>query len=148
MRNFLTFNCSKASLVMLPDKKVEGLSSAFHCRTQVAGYINNKLLWARKYARIVVRGYYRFREANSCPRAKLEGNCELRETDNVQGKLFVHISEAKSSLLSLLSFKYFLSQRISSGTKRNKTQRKTRRLFGAGLALLSEQFSQVSLSVN
>ena len=24
-----------------------------------------------------------FREANSCPRAKLEGNCELRGTDNV-----------------------------------------------------------------
>ena len=75
------------------------------------GYINNKLLWARKYARIVVRGYYLFREANSCPRAKLEGDCELRGTDNVQGQLSVHISEAKSSLLSLLSFKYFLSQR-------------------------------------
>ena len=44
-------------------------------------------------------------------RAKLEGNCELRGTDNVQGQLFVHICEAKSSLLSLLSFKYFLSQR-------------------------------------
>ena len=35
-------------------------------------YINNKLLWARKYARIVVRGYYMFWEANSCPRAKLQ----------------------------------------------------------------------------
>ena len=31
----------------------------------------------------------------------------------------MHISEAKCSLLSLLSFKYFLSQRISSGTKQN-----------------------------
>ena len=77
---------------------------------------------------MVVRGYYLFREANSCPRAKLEGNCELRGTDNVQGQLFVHISEAKSSLLSLLSFKYFLSQRIRSGTKQNKTRSKTRRL--------------------
>ena len=74
-------------------------------------WIINKLLWARKYARIVVRGYYLFREANSCPRAKLEGNCELRGTDNVQIQLFVHISEVKSSLLSLLSFKYFLLQR-------------------------------------
>ena len=74
-------------------------------------YINNKLLWARKYARIVVRGYYLFREANSCQRAKFKGNCELWGTDDVQGQLFVHISEAKSSLLSILSFKYFLSQR-------------------------------------
>ena len=69
----------------------------------------NKLLLARKYARIVVRGYYLFREANSCPRAKLEGNCELRGTDNVRGQLSVHISEAKSSLSSLLSFEYLLS---------------------------------------
>ena len=47
--------------------------------------INNKLLWARKYARIIVRGYCLFREANSL----LEGNCEpqLRGTDNVQGQL-------------------------------------------------------------
>ena len=76
---------------------------------QVGYYINNKLLLARKYARIVVRGYYLFQEANSCPRAKLEGNCELRGTDNVQGQLSVHISEAKSSLSSLLSFEYLLS---------------------------------------
>ena len=73
-------------------------------------YINDKLLWARKYARIVVRDYYLFRKANSCPRAKLEGNCEPRGTDNVQGQLFMLISKAKSGLLSLLSFKYFLSQ--------------------------------------
>ena len=33
--------------------------------------------WLRKYARIVVRGYYLFWEVNSCQRAKLEGNCEL-----------------------------------------------------------------------
>ena len=33
---------------------------------QTCSYINNKLLWVRKYARIVVRGYYLFREANSC----------------------------------------------------------------------------------
>ena len=56
-----------------------------HMIRRVGRYINNKLLWARKYARIVVRGYYLFREAKSCPRAKLEGNCELRGTDNVQG---------------------------------------------------------------
>ena len=40
---------------------------------------------AQKYARIFVRGHYLFGEANSFPRAKLEENCELRGTDNVQG---------------------------------------------------------------
>ena len=39
------------------------------------------------------------------------GNCEFRGTGNVSGQLFVHISDAKSSLLPWLSFKYFLSQR-------------------------------------
>ena len=82
---------------------------------------------------MVVRGYYLFRKANSCPRAKLEGTCELRGTDNVQGQLFLHISEAKSSLLSLLSFKYFLSQRKQRHEPKlqNKTRSKIRRLFVA-----------------
>ena len=102
--------------------------------------LNNKLLWARKYARIVVRGYYLFREANSCPRAKLEGNCELRGTDNVQGQLYVHISEAKSSLLSLLSFKYFLSQRKQRREK-NKIRSKPRWL----LTLSGTGFSTIFL---
>ena len=55
-------------------------------------YINNRRHLARKYARIFVRGHYLFREANSFPRAKLEENCELRGTDNVQGQIFEHIS--------------------------------------------------------
>ena len=44
---------------------------------------------ARKYARVFVRGHYLFREANSTsfPRVKLEENCELRGTDNVQGQI-------------------------------------------------------------
>ena len=55
--------------------------------------------------------------------------CELRGTDNVQGQLFVHISEAKSSLLSLVSFKHlFLTARREA---KQKTRSKTRRLFGA-----------------
>ena len=70
-------------------------------------YINNSLHLARKYARIFVRGHYLFREANSFPRAKLEENCELRGTDNVQRQISVHIFEAKWMLLCLLSFKYF-----------------------------------------
>ena len=55
------------------------------------GYINNSLHLARKYARIFVRGHYLFREANSFPRAKLEENCELQGTDNVQGQISEHI---------------------------------------------------------
>ena len=31
------------------------------------------------------------KEANSFPRAKLEENCELRGTDNVQGQISAHI---------------------------------------------------------
>ena len=54
-------------------------------------YINNSLYLARKYARIFVPGHYLFREANSFPRAKLEENCEIRGTDNVQGQISVHI---------------------------------------------------------
>ena len=61
-------------------------------RPQVSvGYINNSRHLARKYARIFVREHYLFREANSFPRAKLEENCELRGTDNVQGQISEHI---------------------------------------------------------
>ena len=66
-------------------------------------YINNSLHLARKYARIFVRGHYLFREANSFPREKLEENCELRGTDNVQGQISEHIFAAKLRLLCLLS---------------------------------------------
>ena len=45
----------------------------------------------RKYAQIFVRGHYLFREVNSLPRAKLEENCQLRGTDNVQGQISEHI---------------------------------------------------------
>ena len=54
-------------------------------------YINNSRHLARKYAQIFVRGHYLFREANTFPRAKLEENCELRGTDNVQGQISEHI---------------------------------------------------------
>ena len=53
-------------------------------------YINNSLHLVRKYARIFVRGYYLFRDENSFPREKLEENCELRGTDNVQGQISEH----------------------------------------------------------
>ena len=54
-------------------------------------YINNSRHLARKHAQVFVRGHYLFREANSFPRAKLEENCELRGTDNVQGQISKHI---------------------------------------------------------
>ena len=60
-------------------------------KTWLYGYINNSRHLAQKYARIFVRGHYLFREANSFPRAKLEENCELRGTDNVQGQISEHI---------------------------------------------------------
>ena len=66
-------------------------------------YVNNSLHLVRKYARIFVRGHYLFREAYSFPRAKLEENCELRRTDNVQGQISEHIFAAKSRPLCLLS---------------------------------------------
>ena len=37
-----------------------------------------------------VRGYYLFRGANSFPKAQLEESCELRGTNNVQGKISVY----------------------------------------------------------
>ena len=53
--------------------------------------INSSHHLARKYARIFVRGHNLFREENSFQRAKLEENCELRGTDNVQGQISEHI---------------------------------------------------------
>ena len=56
------------------------------------GYINNSRHLALKYARILVRGHYLFREANSFPRAAtLEEYCEILGTDNVQGQISEHI---------------------------------------------------------
>ena len=66
-------------------------------------YINNSLHLVRKYAQIFVRGHYLFRKVNSFPRAKLEENCELQGTGNVQGQISKHIFAAKLRLLCLLS---------------------------------------------
>ena len=50
--------------------------------------------------------HYLSREANSFPREKLEENCELRGTDDVQGQILVHIFEGKCILGDLFS-KFF-----------------------------------------
>ena len=78
-------------------------------------YINNSLHLARKYARIFVRGNYLFREANSFPRAKLEENCELRGTDNIQGQIPVHIFVAKWMLLCFIILQIFFFTRLRFG---------------------------------
>ena len=80
------------------------------------------VLWARKSARIVLRGNHMFREANSCPRAGLEGNCDLRGTDNIWGQLLVHISEVKSSCLHHPS--NISSHSESNGAKQNKSSQR------------------------
>ena len=46
---------------------------------KIGGYVNNSRHSARKYA------------GNSLPSAKLEENCELRGTDNVQGQISEHV---------------------------------------------------------
>ena len=72
-------------------------------RLGVLVYINNSGHLARKYARIFVRGHYLFREANSFPRAKLEENCELRGTDNVQGQIS-EFSKFSAPTIAFLAF--------------------------------------------
>ena len=68
----------------------------------IMGYINNSCHLARKYARIFVRGHDLFREANSFPRGKLEENCELRGTDNVQGQISEHISTQMEAIVFII----------------------------------------------
>ena len=58
---------------------------------QVVQDVNNGIHLARKYARILVRRRYLFREANSFPRAQLEESCELRGTDNVRRQISEYI---------------------------------------------------------
>ena len=77
MRRKSTFRCGP-----------QELSASGKIFRRLALYINNSRHLARKYARIFVRGHYLFREANSFPKAKLEENCEIRRTDNVQGQIF------------------------------------------------------------
>ena len=62
-----------------------------HMVLKIGEYINNSHHFARKYARIFVRRHYLFQEANSFLRMKLEENCELQGTDNVQGQISKHI---------------------------------------------------------
>ena len=57
----------------------------------VYAYINNSRHLVRKYTWTFVRGHNPFQEANSFPKAKLEENCELRGTNNVQGRISEHI---------------------------------------------------------
>ena len=53
----------------------------------VALYLNDSLYLERKYAPIFVHEHCSFQDANSSPRAKVEENCEIWGTDNVQGQI-------------------------------------------------------------
>ena len=66
-------------------------------RENMLGYLSADIICSEK--RTV------FRERSS------RKNCELRETDYVQGQISVHIFNVKWRLLCLLSFKYFSSTR-------------------------------------
>ena len=80
-------------------------------------YINNSLHLARKYARTFEREHsYLFRELNSFPRVKLEVNCELRRTDNVQGQISEHIFTLNGGYSSLFhKVRSFVNWGISLG---------------------------------
>lgn len=45
----------------------------------------------QRFARIFVHRHNLFQDANSFPRAKLEENCVLQGTDNVQGQISYYI---------------------------------------------------------
>ena len=62
-----------------------------HCQRDLRDNKHNSFQLGRKYLRTFILGHYLFREANSFPKAKLEENCELRETDNVRGQIPEHI---------------------------------------------------------
>ena len=85
-------------------------------------YINNKLLWARKYSRIVVRGCYLFREANTT----VSFEEQIMSKDNYSC-IFL-----KPKVVYCLYYPSNISSHSeSSGAKQNKTRSKTRRLLGA-----------------
>ena len=76
------------------------------------GYINNSRHLARKYARIFVRRHYLFREANSFPRAKLEENCELPGTDNVQGQISSIFSPQMATIVFIILQIFFATRAV------------------------------------
>ena len=47
----------------------------------------------QRFARIFVHRHNLFQDANSFLRAKLEENCVLQGTDNVQGQTYKHVFE-------------------------------------------------------
>ena len=75
-------------------------------------YINNSRHLARKHAQVFVRGHYLFREANSFPRAKLEENCELRGTDNVQGQISEHIFAPNGNFVFIIVQIFFATSAV------------------------------------
>ena len=79
-------------------------------------YINNKLLWARKHARIAVRGYYLFQEAT------------VSFEEQIMSKDNYSCIFQKPKVVCLYYPSNISSHSESSGakTRQNKTQSKTR----------------------
>ena len=92
---------------------------------------------ARKYARIFVRVHYLFREANSFPR--LEENCELPGTDNVQGQISAHIFAPNGDYLTIIlrarvGYEMIDSQRQS--TRRSRVEYRSQKTRASSLIVL------------
>ena len=66
---------------------------------------NNSLasIWRENHsARIFVRGHYLFWETNDFRRAKLEENCKLQKTDNVQGQISEHFLNSNGEIVFII----------------------------------------------
>ena len=109
---------------------------------------------ARKYARIFVRGHCLFREADGFPRAKLEENCELRGTDNVQGKISEHIFAQMAIIVFIILQIFFATLAVLKiGEYINNSRdlaRKYARIFVRGHYLFREanSFPRAKLEEN
>ena len=90
-----------------------------------------------------VRGYYLFREANSFPRAKLEENCELRGTDNVQGQISEHISPQMEAIVFIILPMFFATRSVlKTGEYINNSRHLARKyagIFVRGHSVFSEK---------
>ena len=88
------------------------LSSKFHLENLIQQCINSSLHLAQKFAQIVVRGHYLFREPNRFRRSLRK--TALREIDNVQGKISERILKSNGGYCVYYPSNVF-SQHAGSG---------------------------------
>ena len=75
-------------------------------------YISNSRHLARKYSQIFIREHCLFREVNSFLRTKLEENCELQGTDNVQGQISKHIFAQMEAIVFIILQIFFAKHTV------------------------------------